>query len=100
MPFNPRNKEKPKSTLLGAIMEQGNTGPPSATDVPDVWYYADQRGPIGPLSLDELKVIDWKRAADVSELRGQAEPALCRQQRWTNGKRRKLGTCRSVLGRR
>jgi hypothetical protein len=53
---------------------------------PDVWYYADEAGQIGPLSLQELKVRlatlpdaegtliwgshlpDWRRAKDVPEL--------------------------------
>jgi hypothetical protein len=68
-------------------------GPRSAgTPVPDVWYYVDQRGKVGPLSLEELKrtlvthpnasdvlvwarhLPDWYRAADVPELGSQPAP--------------------------
>ena len=55
----------------------------------DLWYYADQNGPVGPLTLQELKQTlasvpnplevlvwrktfqDWKRAGDVPELTAQ-----------------------------
>jgi hypothetical protein len=57
--------------------------------VSDIWYYADERGQIGPLTLQQLRETlatlsnakdvlvwcdgfpDWKRAGDVSELRAQ-----------------------------
>jgi GYF domain 2 len=57
--------------------------------MPDLWYYADQNGSVGPLTLQELletlatlpnasdvlvwcdKFSDWKRAGDVAELRAQ-----------------------------
>jgi hypothetical protein len=58
-------------------------------DASDIWYVAYRQGQIGPLSLQELKeklatvsnagdvlvwrngFPDWKRAQDVSELKGQ-----------------------------
>ena len=62
-------------------------GPRSGeTRAPDVWYYADQMGRVGPLSLEELKnalttlpntndvlvwcqhLSDWKRVRDVPVL--------------------------------
>jgi hypothetical protein len=57
--------------------------------VSDIWYFADQQGQVGPLSLQELKdtlanvsdtrdvlvwrdgFSDWKKAGDVPELRAQ-----------------------------
>jgi GYF domain 2 len=57
--------------------------------MPDLWYYADQNGRVGPLTLQELldtlatlpdasevlvwcdKFSDWKRAGDVVELRAR-----------------------------
>jgi hypothetical protein len=55
--------------------------------VPDVWYYAGHKGPIGPLAFSDLKGAlallpnvkdvlvwrddfpNWKRAGDVPELK-------------------------------
>jgi hypothetical protein len=78
--------------VSGITEKEGTVSPSAPEQAPDVWYFADERGRTGPLSVGELKdtlatvpnvgqvlvwarhLPDWKRIDEVPELTVHMQP--------------------------